>query len=89
MGFGNFQRVKNFSTADVNAETTFWSFQPNMGIGVKLDDFTIDYALTDIGNVAESPYSHVFSIHYSLEALPGIYARNKRRIKKKEKVDEN
>lgn len=92
MGFGNFQRVKNFTTGDVNSETTFWSFQPNMGMGVKLDDFTIDYALTDIGNVAESPYSHVFSLSYSLEALPGIYARNKRRIKqreKKAKTDEN
>lgn len=89
MGIGNFQRVKDFSTGDASSETTFWSFQPNMGMGVKLEDFTIDYALTDIGNVAESPYSHVFSIRYSLEALPGIYARNKRRIKKKEGKDEN
>ncbi len=89
MGFGNFQRVKDFSTGDATSESTFWSFQPNMGMGVKLDDFTIDYALTDIGNVAESPYSHVFSIRYSLEALPGIYARNKRRVKKREAKDEN
>lgn len=89
MGFGNFQRVKDFSTGDAGSETTFWSFQPNMGMGVKLEDFTIDYALTDIGNVAESPYSHVFSIRYSLEALPGIYARNKRRIKKRGTKDEN
>ncbi|WP_255399518.1 PorV/PorQ family protein [Roseivirga sp. 4D4] len=89
MGFGNFQRVKDFSTGDASSESTFWSFQPNMGMGVKLDDFTIDYALTDIGNVAESPYSHVFSIRYSLEALPGIYARNKRRVKKREAKDEN
>jgi len=89
MGFGNFQRVKDFSTGDAASESTFWSFQPNMGMGVKLDDFTIDYALTDIGNVAESPYSHVFSIRYSLEALPGIYARNKRRVKKREAKDEN
>ena len=55
-----------------------------MGIGVVLEEFTIDYALTDIGNVAESPYSHVFSILYSLEKLPGSYSRNKRRIRKKE-----
>lgn len=83
MGVGNFQRVKDFSTGDIASESTFWSFQPNMGMGVKLDDFTIDYALTDIGNVAESPYSHVFSISYSLDALPGIYAKNKRKTKKK------
>ncbi len=52
-----------------------------MGVGIQLEDFTIDYALTDIGNVAESPYSHVFSIRYSLEALPGIYSANKRKLK--------
>ncbi len=88
MGIGNFQRVKDFSRGDIATESTFWSFQPNMGIGVALDDFTIDYALTDIGNVAESPYSHVFSILYSLEKLPGIYSKNKRRITKKKEKDE-
>ena len=88
MGVGNFQRVKDFSFAEQSNESTFWSFQPNVGMGIKLEDFTIDYALTDIGNVAESPYSHVFSILYSLEKLPGIYSRNTRRIVKKEGKDE-
>jgi len=88
-GFGNFQRVKDFSTGDQSIESTFWSFQPSMGLGVKLEDFTIDYALTDIGNVAESPYSHVFSITYSLEALPKIYTEGKRRIVRKGGKDEN
>lgn len=88
MGIGNFQRVKEFERDLTSAETTFWSFQPNMGIGVQLDDFVIDYALTDIGNVAESPYSHVFSIKYSLEKLPGLYNQNKRK-KKREVKDEN
>lgn len=83
MGMGNFQRVKEFDRLQDDGESTFWTFQPNMGMGIKLNDFTIDYALTDIGNVAESPYSHVFSLSYSLEALPGIYARNKRRNKAK------
>lgn len=88
-GIGNFQRVKNFTSGDQATESTFWTFQPNMGIGVKLDDFTIDYALTDIGNVAESPYSHVFSITYSLERLPKIYAEGKRRIVRKGGDNEN
>ncbi|OEK05491.1 hypothetical protein BFP71_07765 [Roseivirga misakiensis] len=83
MGMGNFQRVKDFTTGDVSTESTFWTFQPNMGMGIQLDEFKIDYALTDIGNVAESPYSHVFSISYSLEPLAAIYAKNKRRIRKK------
>lgn len=87
MGVGNFQRVKDFSSDLPGQESTFWSFQPNMGMGIQLEDFTIDYALTDIGNVAESPYSHVFSIRYNLEALPGIYSSNKRKLK--EVKDEN
>lgn len=88
MGMGNFQRVKDFTTGDVSTESTFWSFQPNMGMGVQLEDFKIDYALTDIGNVAESPYSHVFSITYSLEPLTAIYAKNKRRVRKKKAEDD-
>lgn len=88
MGMGNFQRVKDFTTGDVSTESTFWSFQPNMGMGVQLDDFKIDYALTDIGNVAESPYSHVFSITYSLDPLTAIYAKNKRRVRKKKGEDD-
>jgi len=87
MGMGNFQRVKEFSRDLPGQESTFWTFQPNMGIGIQLEDFIIDYALTDIGNVAESPYSHVFSIKYNLEALPGIYSTNKRKMK--EVKDEN
>ena len=87
-GIGNFQRVKEFSALENLSQDTFWSFQPNIGAGFAFDDFVIDYALTDIGNVAESPYSHVFSIKFSLEKLPGIYARNKRRITKKEEDNE-
>lgn len=89
MGVGNFQRVKEFSAIENLTDETYWTLQPNLGLGIVFDDIVIDYALTDIGNVAESPYSHVFSIKYSLEALPGIYAQNKRRIKKKEDINEN
>lgn len=89
MGVGNFQRVKEFSALENLTDDTYWTFQPNMGVGIVIDDLVIDYALTDIGNVAESPYSHVFSLKYSLEKLPAIYARNKRRIKKKDLNDEN
>lgn len=80
-GFGNFQRVKEFDEFN----KTYWTFQPNVGLGVVLDDFTIDYALTDIGNVAESPYSHVFSIKFNMESLPGAYSKNKRKEKNEDK----
>ena len=82
-GIGNFQRVKEFAEIESLVGDTFWTFQPNIGAGFVLSDFVIDYALTDIGNVAESPYSHVFSIKFSLEKLAPIYAQNKRRIKMK------
>jgi hypothetical protein len=80
-GFGNFQRIKELEELN----SVYWTFQPNVGLGIVLDDFTIDYALTDIGNVAESPYSHVFSIKMNLKPLRGSYARNKRKLKDEEK----
>lgn len=88
-GIGNFQRVKEFAEIESLTGDTFWTFQPNIGAGFVFNDFVIDYALTDIGNVAESPYSHVFSIKFSLEKLAPIYAQNKRRIKSKGGEDEN
>lgn len=60
-GVGNVQQVKDFDGG------TFTSFQPNFGIGIKLDKVMIDYALTDIGDQSESLYSNVFSIKVSLD----------------------
>lgn len=55
-GAGQFQEIQNFD------RTTSMVYQPNFGIGVKLKNFNIDYALTDIGDQAETPYSHVISL---------------------------
>jgi len=57
-GIGNFQRIKDFDGSFSS------SFQPNFGLGFRINKLFIDYALTDIGNVdqIESSYSHVFSI---------------------------
>ncbi len=59
-GVGNFQ-----SSEDVfgNSKTTF---QPNFGLGMKLKGFSLDYALTDIGDRSEAIYSNVFSIRIDL-----------------------
>jgi hypothetical protein len=38
------------------------TFQPNIGIGVRIKSFTIDYALTDIGDQSVALYSNVFSL---------------------------
>ncbi|UXX78991.1 PorV/PorQ family protein [Reichenbachiella carrageenanivorans] len=55
-GAGQFQEIQNFD------RSTSMVYQPNFGIGVKLKNFNIDYALTDIGDQAETPYSHVISL---------------------------
>ena len=58
-GIGQFQKVKNFDG------TSNQTFQPNFGLGIKIKRVHIDYALTDIGDQAESLYSHVISIKAS------------------------
>ena len=60
-GLGNFQEVKDFDGS------TYASFQPNAGLGVRINKFFIDYALTDIGDQSESLYSHVFSLKLGFE----------------------
>jgi hypothetical protein len=59
-GIGNFQRVTDY---DNNPEV---SFQPNMGVGVRFKGFTIDYALTDIGDNAVALYSNIFSLRLDI-----------------------
>ena len=56
LGAGEVQRLKDFDSS------TYTVFQPNFGVGFRLGKFAIDYALTDIGDQTESPYSHVFSL---------------------------
>ncbi len=55
-GVGRIQRA----TDDTGKKIT--TLQPNMGIGFKFKQFSIDYALTNIGQVSEVLYSHVFSL---------------------------
>ena len=54
-GVNNIQQVKD----QEGAKSTI--FQPNMGIGIRLKNLTIDYALTNIGS-QETLYSNVFSL---------------------------
>jgi len=55
-GVGDYQQIKDFDGS------TSGTYQPNFGVGARLSNVQIDYALTDIGNQAESLYSHVFSV---------------------------
>lgn len=63
-GMSNFQYIKDFQ----GVETL--NFLPSAGLGVVISErFQIDYALSDLGDVSESPYSHIFSVKVSLEKL--------------------
>lgn len=59
-GVGNFQKVK-----DIDGKSSL-NFQPNIGIGLQIKRFSIDYALTDIGDASVALYSNVFSLRFNL-----------------------
>jgi hypothetical protein len=56
-GIGNIQKQLND-----NATKFITTFQPNFGVGVKYKIFTLDYALTDIGDRSIALYSNIFSL---------------------------
>lgn len=41
------------------------SLQPSLGIGFSLYNFSLDYALTDVGDMTIAPASHIFSLKYA------------------------
>jgi hypothetical protein len=56
-GLGNIQKQLND-----DATKFITTVQPNFGVGVKYKMFTLDYALTDIGDRSTALYSNVFSL---------------------------
>ena len=55
---GNIQQTKDNITSQ-----NVYLIQPNIGIGIKLKNLTIDYALTNLGRQSDgAPYSNVFSL---------------------------
>jgi hypothetical protein len=60
-GINNFQQIPEFNN------TTSFSWQPNIGLGIKLYGFNLDYAYTDIGNKSIALYSHIFSLSYRFD----------------------
>ncbi len=73
-GIGNIQQrrtINNIPATEEGASDTFtevetWTLQPNFGLGLKLNKISLDYALTDIGNVSDALYSNVFSLKISI-----------------------
>lgn len=56
LGINNIQQVKNFDGS------RRYIYQPNFGVGFVISKFTIDYALTDVGDRSDVLYSNIFSI---------------------------
>jgi len=51
---------------DINGKNTL-TIQPNMGLGIKIKDaISIDYALTNVGDMSIAPYSNVFSLKWNI-----------------------
>lgn len=59
-GITNLQYVKNFD------DSKKLNVQPNIGIGLNIKNFYLDYAFTDIGDASVSLYSHVISLRVKL-----------------------
>jgi len=55
-GINNIQNITDF-----NGSKSL-EFQPNVGLGIKIKTFSIDYALTNVGGQSSAVYSNVFSI---------------------------
>lgn len=60
-GVGNIQKTTDFDGSQQ------YQFQPNLGLGLKIKNFSIDYALTNIGNQSDGLYSNVFSIRLDFD----------------------
>lgn len=55
-GINNIQQIEDFS------ENKSWVVQPNFGIGLKINRFTLDYALSKISTGDDALFSHIFSL---------------------------
>lgn len=69
-GVNNFQQIPDYDN------TSNFSWQPNIGVGLNLYGFRLDYALTDIGNQSIALYSHIFSLSYRFNSA-GLFASSK------------
>lgn len=56
LGAGNIQRVTDFDNSK------YMTIQPNLGLGLRLKNLYIDYALSNIGNTSDVLYSNIFSL---------------------------
>ncbi len=63
-GIYNFQKA--YVDGDPTNKETKWIFQPGAGIGFKLNEVYIDYALSNLANQGSALISHVFTLKLDL-----------------------
>lgn len=62
-GIGKIQEEMYMSASRDGSSITF---EPNLGIGLKISSFQVDYAYTDIGDQSIALYSHVVSLLFHI-----------------------
>jgi hypothetical protein len=62
-GFKNLQQVPNGRGKDT------YSVFPSIGAGFKIKNFSVDYALSNVGNFSQTLYSHVFSLKFNFNKM--------------------
>jgi len=62
-GVGNLQNL-----SDVPGEISGFNIQPNIGLGLALGRFKIDYALANVGHIGIAEFSHIFSLQMDLKS---------------------
>lgn len=62
-GVNNMQRI----TEGVNSKE--FSIQPNLGLGLRLGHWFLDYALTNIGSASGTLYSNLFTLSYRIPQI--------------------
>jgi len=60
-GLSNMQYVTDFD------DSRSLNVQPNLGIGLNIKNFYLDYAFTDIGDASVALYSHIISLRIKLD----------------------
>ena len=60
---GGVSSIQKFQAIDGKEE---WGVQPNIGIGIGIKSFTLDYAFTRLGSADAGYYTHVFSLRFKL-----------------------
>lgn len=67
-GIGNVQQVVNpvKNSQGVYEDGKAWTLQPNVGLGLDLKRFALDFAMTNIGNTNDALYSYVFSLQFKI-----------------------